>query len=206
MQDGDAPIWLPRLAVQGGPRFLQIADALQVAVADGSLTPGDPSSASARVGNTTGRGPHPNHARIRRSQAAPPPGVRKEARLRHRMAGTFWRGGTAALETACMCGSNTGLLERLAACACHPQRRHCSHAGGGIRHWQRVRECHSDLVGQHRGPWTFAGRSSKAVSSACSGPRAFRRCWGLAVHESPGPNGDAPQHGLTYAFSGDVFP
>lgn len=33
--------WLPRLAVQGGPRFLQIADALQAAVADGSLAPGD---------------------------------------------------------------------------------------------------------------------------------------------------------------------
>jgi DNA-binding transcriptional regulator YhcF (GntR family) len=29
------------LAVQGGPRFLQIADALQAAVADGSLKPGD---------------------------------------------------------------------------------------------------------------------------------------------------------------------
>ncbi|GGH64701.1 GntR family transcriptional regulator [Comamonas phosphati] len=41
MQDDNAPIWLPRLAVQGGPRFLQIADALQAAVADGSLTPGD---------------------------------------------------------------------------------------------------------------------------------------------------------------------
>ncbi|WP_343731548.1 PLP-dependent aminotransferase family protein [Duganella sp.] len=33
--------WLPRLAAQGGPRFLQIADALQTAVADGSLKPGD---------------------------------------------------------------------------------------------------------------------------------------------------------------------
>lgn len=41
MQDDDSPIWLPRLVVQGGPRFLQIADALQAAVADGSLTPGD---------------------------------------------------------------------------------------------------------------------------------------------------------------------
>ncbi|WP_417283276.1 PLP-dependent aminotransferase family protein [Comamonas sp.] len=41
MQDDNLPIWLPRLAVQGGPRFLQIADALQAAVADGSLTPGD---------------------------------------------------------------------------------------------------------------------------------------------------------------------
>ncbi|MES2052951.1 MAG: PLP-dependent aminotransferase family protein [Pseudomonadota bacterium] len=40
MQDDNLPIWLPRLAVQGGPRFLQIADALQAAVADGSLTPG----------------------------------------------------------------------------------------------------------------------------------------------------------------------
>jgi DNA-binding transcriptional MocR family regulator len=35
------PIWLPRLAGNKGPRFLQIADALQAAVADGSLTPGD---------------------------------------------------------------------------------------------------------------------------------------------------------------------
>ncbi|MTV38622.1 aminotransferase-like domain-containing protein [Duganella radicis] len=33
--------WSPRLAMQGGPRFLQIADALQAAVADGSLKPGD---------------------------------------------------------------------------------------------------------------------------------------------------------------------
>jgi len=35
------PSWLPQLAVQGGPRFLQIADALQAALADGSLKPGD---------------------------------------------------------------------------------------------------------------------------------------------------------------------
>ena len=41
MQDDHLPIWLPRLAMQGGPRFLQIADALQAAVADGSLKPGD---------------------------------------------------------------------------------------------------------------------------------------------------------------------
>lgn len=40
IQDEDLPIWLPRLAVHGGPRFLQIADALQAAVADGSLKPG----------------------------------------------------------------------------------------------------------------------------------------------------------------------
>jgi DNA-binding transcriptional MocR family regulator len=41
IQGEHAPIWLPRLAVQGGPRFLQIADALQVAVVDGALKPGD---------------------------------------------------------------------------------------------------------------------------------------------------------------------
>ena len=41
IQDDRLPMWLPRLAVHGGPRFLQIADALQAAVADGSLTPGD---------------------------------------------------------------------------------------------------------------------------------------------------------------------
>ena len=41
IQDDNLPRWLPRLAMQGGPRFLQIADALQAAVADGSLTPGD---------------------------------------------------------------------------------------------------------------------------------------------------------------------
>jgi DNA-binding transcriptional MocR family regulator len=41
IQDDNVPRWLPRLAVQGGPRFLQIADALQSAVADGSLKPGD---------------------------------------------------------------------------------------------------------------------------------------------------------------------
>jgi len=41
MQDGELPSWLPRLAVHGGPRFLQIADALQAAVADGSLQSGD---------------------------------------------------------------------------------------------------------------------------------------------------------------------
>ena len=40
IQDADTPLWLPRLTVQGGPRFLQIADALQAAVADGSLKPG----------------------------------------------------------------------------------------------------------------------------------------------------------------------
>ena len=41
MQDAPIPIWLPRLAAQGGPRFLQIADALQAAVAGGTLAPGD---------------------------------------------------------------------------------------------------------------------------------------------------------------------
>ena len=41
IQDENAPSWLPRLAAHGGPRFLQIADALQAAVADGSLKPGD---------------------------------------------------------------------------------------------------------------------------------------------------------------------
>ncbi|MEG3000539.1 MAG: PLP-dependent aminotransferase family protein [Comamonas sp.] len=35
------PRWLPRLAPHSGPRFLQIADALQAAVASGSLQPGD---------------------------------------------------------------------------------------------------------------------------------------------------------------------
>ncbi|WP_193615740.1 PLP-dependent aminotransferase family protein [Massilia sp. YMA4] len=37
----DQPPWLPRLTAHGGPRFLQIADALQAAVADGALKPGD---------------------------------------------------------------------------------------------------------------------------------------------------------------------
>lgn len=41
MQDDYVPSWLPRLASRGGPRFLQIADALQAAMADGSLKPGD---------------------------------------------------------------------------------------------------------------------------------------------------------------------
>lgn len=41
IQDEHSPRWFPRLAVQGGPRFLQIADALQAAIADGSLAPGD---------------------------------------------------------------------------------------------------------------------------------------------------------------------
>jgi len=41
IQDENVLLWLPRLAVHGGPRFLQIADALQAAVADGSLKPGD---------------------------------------------------------------------------------------------------------------------------------------------------------------------
>jgi DNA-binding transcriptional MocR family regulator len=41
IQDEDTPIWLPRLATSGGPRFLQIADALQAAVVNGSLKPGD---------------------------------------------------------------------------------------------------------------------------------------------------------------------
>ncbi len=41
MQDEHLPGWLPRLAARRGPRFLQIAEALQAAVADGSLQPGD---------------------------------------------------------------------------------------------------------------------------------------------------------------------
>lgn len=41
IQDEHLAIWLPRLAANKGPRFLQIADALQAALADGSLAPGD---------------------------------------------------------------------------------------------------------------------------------------------------------------------
>ncbi|GAB2717083.1 aminotransferase-like domain-containing protein [Comamonas sediminis] len=41
MQEDETLRWLPRLAARGGPRFLQIADALQSAVADGLLKPGD---------------------------------------------------------------------------------------------------------------------------------------------------------------------
>ena len=41
VQDENAPVWLPRLAGIKGPRFLQIADALQAAVTDGTLKPGD---------------------------------------------------------------------------------------------------------------------------------------------------------------------
>ncbi|WP_154357826.1 aminotransferase-like domain-containing protein [Duganella aquatilis] len=41
IQDENLPTWLPRLALHGGPRFLQIADALQAAMAAGSLQPGD---------------------------------------------------------------------------------------------------------------------------------------------------------------------
>lgn len=41
LQDENLPIWLPRLAAHGGPRFLQIADALQAALVDGALKPGD---------------------------------------------------------------------------------------------------------------------------------------------------------------------
>ena len=41
IQDENSPIWLPRLAGNKGPRFLQIADALQAAAAHKSLKPGD---------------------------------------------------------------------------------------------------------------------------------------------------------------------
>jgi hypothetical protein len=41
IQDEHLPTWLPRLAMHGGAVFLQIADALQAAVVDGSLKPGD---------------------------------------------------------------------------------------------------------------------------------------------------------------------
>jgi DNA-binding transcriptional MocR family regulator len=41
IQDEHVPLWLPRLAGNKGPRFLQIADALQAAVVDGSLKSGD---------------------------------------------------------------------------------------------------------------------------------------------------------------------
>ena len=41
IQAENPPVWPPRLALNGGPRFLQIADALQAAVTDGSLKPGD---------------------------------------------------------------------------------------------------------------------------------------------------------------------
>lgn len=39
--DPQVPVWLPRLTTNGGPRFLQIADALQAAIVAGSLAPGD---------------------------------------------------------------------------------------------------------------------------------------------------------------------
>jgi DNA-binding transcriptional MocR family regulator len=41
IQDDGPATWPPRLVPQAGPRFLQIADALQQAVADGVLQPGD---------------------------------------------------------------------------------------------------------------------------------------------------------------------
>ncbi|WP_202423657.1 aminotransferase-like domain-containing protein [Duganella margarita] len=41
IQNENLANWLPRLAPHGGPRFLQIADALQAAMVDGSLKPGD---------------------------------------------------------------------------------------------------------------------------------------------------------------------
>jgi DNA-binding transcriptional MocR family regulator len=41
IQDGNVPTWLPRLDGNKGPRFLQIADALQAAVAEGVLRPGE---------------------------------------------------------------------------------------------------------------------------------------------------------------------
>jgi DNA-binding transcriptional MocR family regulator len=41
IQEEDRPTWLPHLAGSKGPRFLQIADALQAALADGTLKPGD---------------------------------------------------------------------------------------------------------------------------------------------------------------------
>jgi DNA-binding transcriptional MocR family regulator len=41
MQDQSGPSWLPQLQPGAGPRFLQIADALQQAVTDGLLKPGN---------------------------------------------------------------------------------------------------------------------------------------------------------------------
>jgi DNA-binding transcriptional MocR family regulator len=39
--DLQVPVWLPQLTANGGPRFLQIADALQAAIVARSLAPGD---------------------------------------------------------------------------------------------------------------------------------------------------------------------
>src|SRR5476651_2159628 len=41
IHDDSLPSWLPRLSGNKGPRFLQIADALQAALVAGSLKPGD---------------------------------------------------------------------------------------------------------------------------------------------------------------------
>lgn len=41
MQDDRLPVWMPPLSLHGGPRFLQIANAVQKAVAEGALKPGD---------------------------------------------------------------------------------------------------------------------------------------------------------------------
>ncbi len=82
--------------------------------------------------------------------------------------------------SACM-DRVAGVLALFAACACSRQLRHRRHAGGGIRHWRRLRECHPDLPGQHQGPWTLAGGSSTAVSAACAAARVAQRCRGLTV-------------------------
>lgn len=41
IQDSSLPSWWPRSGLPAGPRFLQIADVLQAAIADGRLQPGD---------------------------------------------------------------------------------------------------------------------------------------------------------------------
>ena len=41
IQDDEPPTWLPKLKPHAGPRFLQIAEALQQAVGEGLLNPGD---------------------------------------------------------------------------------------------------------------------------------------------------------------------
>ena len=79
-------------------------------------------------------------------------GVRKEARLRHRMARDILAGRYSGLGDGLHVWTSCRRIGTLHSCACSRQLRHRGHAGGGIRHWQRLRECHPDLVGQHQGP------------------------------------------------------
>jgi len=111
-------------------------------------------------------------------------GVRKEARLRHRMAGDILAGRYSGAGDGLHVWLELPALELFTAGACRRQRGPRRHAGGGICNGQRVGECNPHFFGQHQGSWALAGGAATLVSSACAAARVVQCGGGLTVRET----------------------